>query len=183
MTADTNPAETRPLLLLVDDIPENLQVLATNLSDEYDLAFATNGQQAIDMAMENPPDLILLDVMMPGMDGYEVCRELRRRPKTATIPVIFVTARADTDDVVRGFDAGGMDYVTKPFRTAELRARINTHVQLKRLKSLLSICSYCGRIRNDTGEWERLDVHIMKHTGTQFSHGICPTCYEKVKID
>lgn len=129
---------TRFKLLIVDDIPENIKVLGNNLQrDGYVISFATNGEQAIDMAMKRVPDLILLDIMMPGMDGYEVCQQLKREERTRQIPVIFITARTEKTDIVRGFEAGAVDYVTKPFNIAELTARVQTHLELKQAKQII----------------------------------------------
>lgn len=117
--------------------------------------------------------------MMPGMDGYEVCRRLKQDITLSLVPVIFLTARADTEDVVKGFEAGCVDYVTKPFREAELRARVRTQLQLHQLRSLLPICMYCHDIRDEEGHWERVDAHLTKRTGVTFSHGLCPDCLKK----
>ncbi len=172
--------QNRPLVLLVDDVPENLQVLGQILQEEdVDIGLSASGQEALDFIREDPPDLILLDVMMPGMDGFAVCRQLKRMPAVSTIPVIFITARAETDDIVQGFDAGAVDYVTKPFKPAELKARVRTHLRLRQLESLLPICSYCNRIREADNHWERIDFFIHRRTGTNFSHGICPDCLKK----
>ena len=176
-------AVLKPLLLLVDDVPRNLQVLAGLLHDEYEIALATDGEQAISMAMERPPVLILLDVMMPKLDGFEVCRRLKKTIITSSIPIIFVTARTETADIVQGFTVGGVDYITKPYNHAELRARVRTHVQLHQLKSLLYMCSYCGRVRNDQNHWERLDLFIHRKTGRHFSHGVCGECSSKMLKD
>lgn len=174
-------AGRKPLVLIVDDVPENVQVLGNALRDEpYEIAVATCGQDALSFVVADQPDLILLDINMPGMDGFDVCRRLKKMPVAATIPVIFLTARADTEDVVSGFEVGGVDYITKPFKAAELKARVRTHLQLRQLKSLLSMCSYCNRIHQDDGTWERLDTYIFHKTGTSFSHGICPDCMKKV---
>jgi len=177
------PAECKPLLLLVDDMPQNLQVLTSHLGRDYDLAITTQGRQTLDMALAHPPDLILLDVMMPDLDGFEVCKALKANVKTATIPVIFLTARVDVDSVVKGFELGAVDYVTKPFRAAELRARVKTHVQLHQLKRFLSMCSYCHKIRNEKDEWERVDFYLYRKAGTLFSHGICPACRDHLLMD
>ncbi|OGV66450.1 MAG: hypothetical protein A2283_06945 [Lentisphaerae bacterium RIFOXYA12_FULL_48_11] len=169
----------KPLLLLVDDVSENLQLLAQHLKDDYELAFATDGEQAIAMATETSPNLILLDIMMPGIDGIETCRRLKKRPNTAAIPVIFLTAKTEVDDIVKGFEAGAVDYVNKPFRAPELRARVHAHVQLHRLKGLLHVCAQCQKIRNEENEWERIDHYVTRHTNTKFSHGYCPSCFKK----
>ena len=180
MDAKPEDKDKKPLLLLVDDVSENLQLLAQHLADDYELAFATDGEQAIHLANEVNPNLILLDVMMPGIDGYETCRRLKKNPGTKAIPIIFLTARTEIDDILKGFDVGGVDYVTKPFRSAELRARVRTHVELNRLKSLLCVCAQCQKIRNEKDQWERLDYYVTRYTRTTFSHGYCPDCYAKI---
>ncbi len=125
-------------LLIVDDLPENIKVLGSCLECEgYVLLFATSGEQAIEMALKTKIDLILLDIMMPGMDGYQVCRALKTEACTKDVPVIFITAKTEKEDIVRGFDAGGVDYVTKPFNAAELCARVRTHLELKKAKQII----------------------------------------------
>lgn len=121
-------------ILIVDDVPENLQVIAHALEsyENYVLHMAENGEQALQLVADKKPDLILLDVMMPGMDGFAVCRQLKSAPVTAEIPVIFITAKTDSESVVRGFQEGGVDYITKPFQVSELRARVETHLRLRR---------------------------------------------------
>jgi len=173
----------KPLLLLVDDVSENLQLLAQHLTNDYELAFATDGEQAIAMATETLPNLILLDIMMPGMDGIETCRRLKKKPVTAAIPVIFLTAKTEVEDIVKGFEVGAVDYVSKPFRAAELLARVKTHVQLHRLKGLLHVCAQCQKIKNDRNEWERLDHYVTRYTNTKFSHGYCPSCFKKFEAE
>jgi len=119
-------------LLLVDDTPANLEILAATLKPEgYKIAVATSGEQAIKVVAKLVPDLIFLDVMMPGMDGYQTCRELKANTAFASIPVIFITAKTQIEDVVEGFDAGGVDYITKPFRRQEVLARARTHLMLQ----------------------------------------------------
>jgi two-component system sensor histidine kinase/response regulator len=126
------PEHQKPLIFIVEDVPKNLQVLFHILKkEEYRIAAASNGRQALDMIPEARPDLVLLDVMMPEMDGFEVCRQLKKNPAAADIPIIFLTAKADTTDIVKGFEIGGVDYVTKPFNPAELLARVKTHLELK----------------------------------------------------
>lgn len=126
------PLEQRAQILVVDDEPRNLQLLGTLLrKGGYRVRFAGNGATCLASAREQTPDLILLDIMMPGMDGYEVCRQLKADDATRDIPVIFLTAKAQTDEVVDAFKAGGVDFVTKPFRARELLARVRTHVDLK----------------------------------------------------
>lgn len=121
----------KPLILLVDDNSKNLQVLGNLLKGIYKTAVAVNGEDALEFVKKRLPDVILLDVMMPGMDGFEVCRRLKSSPETRDIPVIFLTARTESEDVVKGFEVGGVDYVLKPFRREELLARVKTHVTLR----------------------------------------------------
>ncbi len=172
----------KQLVLIVDDTPLNIHLIANLLGTDYEIAMATNGEQALEMIKDTPPDLILLDVMMPGIDGYEVCRRLKNNLATNTIPVIFLTAKTEVDDVVRGFEAGGVDYVSKPFQALELKARVKTHIQFQQLKSLLSMCGHCNKIR-DGDTWENIDIFLHRKTGTSISHGMCPTCYKKVAKD
>ncbi len=125
--------EERPLLLLVDDTPANIKLLAGILEGEFRLAIATGGIQALDMALDTPPDLILLDVMMPDLDGFEVCKRLKAQKATASIPVIFLTAKTEAADIIEGFNSGGVDYLTKPFIREELLARVNVHLRIQHL--------------------------------------------------
>lgn len=127
--------ESNFLILIVDDIAKNLQLLGKILDNRgYRVLAATDGDQAIKAAKKHLPDLILLDIMMPGLSGYDVCRELKADEELSEIPVIFLTARSDEEDVIKGFDLGGSDYVTKPFNSGELLARIQTHLSLKKAR-------------------------------------------------
>ncbi|WP_348698441.1 two-component system response regulator [Duganella fentianensis] len=156
-----------PNLLLVDDEPTNLQVLRNILQDYYRLQFARNGQKALELAEQERPDLILLDVMMPGMTGLEVCRILKQHPQTSKIPVIFVTALSDADDEATGFEAGAVDYISKPVSPAVVKARVKTHLSLVRAEELektrLQIIHKLGKAAeykdNETG----LHVIRMSH--------------------
>ncbi len=122
-----------PLILIVDDNPINLNVLGNILQPSFkNIAVATGGLQALEFAAAERPDLVLLDVMMPDLDGIETCLRLKADPRTADIPVIFLTARIEPDDIVRGFEVGAVDYVAKPFNPHELLARVNTHLELAR---------------------------------------------------
>ena len=132
----TPPPSARPRILAVDDEAGNLQLLRHILQDEYQLLFAKNGPQALELVGRERPHLILLDVMMPGMTGYEACRLLKADPATADIPVIFVTALSEADDEVVGFEAGAVDYITKPVSPAIVRARVRTHLSLVRVDEL-----------------------------------------------
>ncbi|MDD3518491.1 MAG: diguanylate cyclase [Chromatiales bacterium] len=128
----------RPRLLVVDDQPINIQTLYQIFHADHEVFMATDGQQALDFCRHGmPPDLILLDVVMPGMDGLEVCRSLKADPATADIPVIFVTAQSDPADETRALEAGGVDFITKPVNPAVVRARVKTHLTLKAQSDLL----------------------------------------------
>ena len=125
-------------ILIVDDVPANLRILSEALESQgYRIQAATDGETAIKLVAASAPDLILLDVMMPGIDGYETCRRLKRLPETQHTPIIFITARTETEDVVAGFEAGGVDYLTKPFSEAEVHARVSTHLQIGYLTQAL----------------------------------------------
>lgn len=127
------PPSSKPTLLIVDDVPTNIDVLRGVLSDHYRLKAATGGARALQIAQQDPmPDLVLLDVMMPDMDGYDVCRHLKADPRTHHIPVIFVSARDDEDDHELGFDAGAVDYITKPIRPRIVLSRVAVHLAAHR---------------------------------------------------
>ena len=163
----TQAPDQRPRLLLVDDEPTNLQVLRHVLQADYRLLFATDGARALQVAREQLPDLVLLDIMMPNMDGYAVCRALKADAATASIPVIFITALTDSQDETAGFDVGGVDYLTKPVSPPVVRARVRTHLSLVRMDELretrLQIVQRLGRAAeykdNETG----LHVIRMSH--------------------
>ena len=125
-------------ILIVDDTPENLDILVGILKEDYRLKVATDGQSALELAAETPPDLILLDIMMPEMDGFEVCRRLKAEPRLGDVPVIFVSALGDLGSKVRAFTGGGVDYVTKPFQPDEVKARVVTHLELQRQRRELA---------------------------------------------
>ena len=195
MTHEGLPA---PRILIVDDVPRNVQLLASLLAREgYQLVAAVDGAQALESIREELPDLVLLDVMMPGMDGFEVCRHLKQDPATAEIPVIVLTARTEPEDLVHGFEVGAVDYVSKPFTATELLARVRTHLALKGaldreralrmqlesalanvklLSGLIPICASCKKIRDDQGFWLQVEAYVAAHSEATFSHGICPDC-------
>ena len=118
-------------VLIVDDTKFNVDIIVATLGKEYKLSVATSGNAALAQVKENPPDLILLDIMMPGMDGFEVCSKLKADPATSSIPIIFITAVHDLAQITKGFSLGAVDYITKPFRIPELRARVRTHLSLR----------------------------------------------------
>ncbi len=129
--------ERKPRLLVVDDQPTNIQVLYRVFADDCQVFMATSGAQALQTARQETPDVILLDVMMPEMDGYEVCRLLKQDSATRDIPVLFVTAHHEAQEETRGLDAGAVDFITKPINPAVVRARVRTHLTLKRQTDLL----------------------------------------------
>lgn len=191
-------------ILVVDDNAANIDVMLTFLEAEgYDLSIASSGEMALKIAQHNQPDLILLDVMMPGLDGYETCKQLKADESTAEIPVIFVTAKKEVEDIVKGFHSGGIDYISKPFRQEEVLSRVGTHLHLRRLlmakerlidklnralkevqtlQGLLPICSYCKKIKNEQGHWQKVETYIRSRTDAQFSHGICSECLKSIDI-
>lgn len=196
-------------ILIVDDIPDNIEIASTVLRKKgYDIEIALNGDEALSMIQSNEYNLILLDIMMPDMNGYDVCKKLKENPKTREIPVIFLTAKVDIEDMVKGFKVGAADYITKPFNIKEIVIRVNTHIELqkakaalkekyinekklnselksafskvKQLSGLLPICCYCKKIRDDEGYWQRVETYIAMHSEAEFTHGICKECGEKV---
>jgi len=125
-------------ILIVDDVVDNIQVAMNILKEEnYDFSYATSGEDAMELIENGDFDMILLDVMMPGLDGYEVCMRIRKDEKHKDIPIIFLTARADVDSLAKGFEVGGMDYIIKPFHANELLSRVKTHLELYRAKEIL----------------------------------------------
>jgi putative two-component system response regulator len=121
----------KPLVFVVDDVPENIQIALSHLKGlDLEFAYATSGEQALARIRRRIPDLILMDVMMPGMNGFATMQELRNSPETHSVPVIFLTARSEPEDVARGFELGGVDYITKPFHGIELRSRVRNHLEL-----------------------------------------------------
>ena len=128
----------KPTVLVVDDTPDNLTLITNLLKDRYRTKIATNGEKALKVAVTGtPPDLVLLDIMMPVMDGYEACRRLKADRKTSGIPVIFLTAKTEEADETLGFEAGAVDYITKPISPPILLARVETHLQLKAVRDFL----------------------------------------------
>jgi len=128
---------SRSLVLIVDDNTTNIDLLVNTLQAEYRLGIAKNGPKALEYVGKQKPDLVLLDIMMPGMDGYEVCQKLKADPETAAIPIIFITAMTETVNKTKGFELGAVDYITKPFHAAEVKARIRTHLSLEEMRRQL----------------------------------------------
>lgn len=144
------------LLLIVDDLPKNLQILGTILRGEgYNVAAATSGNQALSILENSLPDLILLDIMMPELNGYEVCEKLKIDAATSNIPVIFLTAKNEIEDKIKGFEVGAVDFISKPFDHAELLARIQTHLELKKSRDLIEEMN--KSLRAQTRELKKLN--------------------------
>jgi len=122
-------------ILIVDDTATNIDILSELLSDKYEIMAALDGEFALEIANDDLPDLILLDIIMPQMDGYDVCKRLKENPVTKDIPVIFITAKSDEESIEKAYDVGGIDYVTKPFKPKELLARVKTQLQVRKLIS------------------------------------------------
>ena len=126
-------------ILIVDDKPENIEILSNILKGKYEISIALNGKRALTVTDQIEPDLILLDIMMPVMDGYTVCEKLKSNEKTQNIPVIFLTSKSQTDDIVKGFNLGAVDYLLKPFNPVELSVRIKTHLDLQHSSRILRL--------------------------------------------
>ena len=127
----------KPLVLVVDDDPTNLRILVSKLNREYRLGVAKSGTKALEYMGKQIPDLVLLDVMMPDMDGYAVCEHIKRDPRLCDIPVVFISYVDDPSQKTRGFEVGGVDYITKPFHDAEVLARVRTHIMNKQMREQL----------------------------------------------
>jgi sigma-B regulation protein RsbU (phosphoserine phosphatase) len=191
-----------PRILVADDDPVSLRVLQKALEKwGHQVTVARDGTEAWQiLTRPEAPQMAILDWMMPGMDGPTICRRARAVPSPTVPYLILLTARNDYDDVVTGLEAGANDYVTKPFHQAELRARVRVGFrvlelqgrlsdrvldleaalkQVKQLHGLLPICMYCKKIRNDGDYWQQVETYISDHSEAEFSHGICPECYEK----
>ncbi len=184
----------KPRVMLVDDVAENLRILIELLKDDYQVTPLKSGKAALEKLAQDPlPDLILLDIVMPDMDGYELCAQLKTNPRTQEIPVIFITAVSEVMDDAKAFELGAVDYVPKPFNPLTVKARVNTHIQLYRtlrelqralqdirtLSGFIPICASCKKIRDDKGFWSQVEEYIQERSDAQFSHSICPDCVEK----
>ena len=176
-------------ILIADDDRMSTMMLSRSLERwGFEVVVAHDGISAWGHIVgDNPPALAIVDWMMPGLDGIELCRRIRATELAAPVYVILLTARTSRQDLVAGLEAGADDYLTKPFDPDELRARIHVGqrtlaliANIKRLSGLLPICSYCKRIRSDQNYWEQVESYITEHTDARFSHGICPTCFDKV---
>ncbi len=195
----------KPVVLIVDDVAVNLEILRALLEAEgWQISAATSGEEALEVVASDRPDLILLDVYMPGLNGFEVCRLLKKDDETRDIPVIFLTAAGEKEAILEGFGTGAVDYVTKPFVTPELLARVRTHIELKRhrderektiamlnkalleirtLRGIIPICANCKKVRDDGGFWQQVECYIAGHSEAEFTHGICPGCAKDLYPD
>lgn len=182
----------RPTILIVDDEISNIEIMNAVLEDDYDVCFATSGEDALITIHQSPPDLILLDILLPGIDGFEVCRTIKQNPELSDIPVIFTTGLGDTQDEIRGLSIGAIDYVTKPIEPIILRARVSNHVELKRLRDRLAdmavkdaltglhnrrslerhMTTECARLRREEG-WLSvimIDIDFFKQYNDTYGH-------------
>jgi response regulator RpfG family c-di-GMP phosphodiesterase len=199
--------DKRYRILAVDDEYINTQLIKSSLREDYDILTAVSGYEAIDLLKQYMPDLILLDVMMPDMSGFEVCKIIKADPALADIPVIFLTALDSQEGQLQGLELGGIDYVSKPFNLELLKLRVRNHLalkerndlvkeqrdllarqkgeleaalaQVKQLEGIIPICAYCKKIRDDKNSWHQLEAYISDHSEALFSHGICPDCLGK----
>ena len=201
----TENSLTKGNILVVDDTPVNLKILNRLLMDDgYNVRPVPNGRLALSGAKAIPPDLILLDIVMPDMDGFEVCRRLKADEQTRLIPIIFCSSLNEPTHKVKAFSEGGVDYILKPFQEEEVLARVHTHITLdslqkslreknielqkanielqkaldevKELSGMLPICCNCKDIRDDGGYWRQIESYISNHSKAQFTHSLCPKC-------
>jgi len=152
--------KNKQTILVVDDTTENIDILKGILSNHYRVKAATTGQKALEIAFSSPPDLILLDIVMPDINGYEVCLQLKKNPSTQKIPVIFVTALDDNEDEKRGFDLGAVDYITKPVSVPIVKSRVRTHLDLFDQNRALEI-----KVRQRTEELRQNRLNIIRQLG------------------
>lgn len=186
--------EDKPIVMIVDDAAENLRIIVELLKDDYRLIPLKSGKTALEKLAQDPlPDLLLLDIVMPEMDGYELCARIKADPRTEEIPVIFITAVSEVMDDAKAFELGAVDYVPKPFNPMTVKARVNTHIKLSRtlkelqnahkdiltLSGLIPICASCKKIRDDKGFWNQVENYIGDRSSVRFSHGICPDCVDR----
>ena len=190
----------RARILIVDDDPINIKLLTKSLHGDYDINTASNGCEAIGQVKSSPPDMIILDVMMPDLSGFDVCKAIKGEEAYADIPILFLTGEDSLEAEIAGLELGGIDYLRKPVNFDLLRLRVRNHVELKRrndivkeqvdqleaalgrisqLEGIIPICMYCKKIRDDQNSWHQLEQYITDHSDALFSHGICPDCNKK----
>ncbi len=196
----------RDKILIVDDEPLNVEILRSLLMDDYDVMVAQSGVEALAIAERVSPDLVLLDIVMPVMDGYEVFARLKQIEGLKDIPVLFITILSEAECEARGLGMGAHDYVVKPFIPTLVRLRVKNHLEFKRqrdtlaartaelektvaelrstqakvqkLEKLLPICAVCKKIRDGQGGWKHIDTYLNEKAGLEFSHGLCEACAE-----
>lgn len=193
------------ILIAEDDIVSRCILEKTLIAWGYEAIVTTNGREAWDvLKSENAPSMAILDIMMPEMDGLEICRSVRQLACPTPPYLILLTAMSGKEDVVKGIEAGANDYLTKPFHREELRVRVGVGMQMlalqrdltdrvkeledalarvTQLHGMLPICSYCKQIRDDQNYWHKVETYISSHADIRFSHGICPDCYARVKLE
>lgn len=196
------PLPAMPILVADDDVVSTRVLEATLRHWGHEVAVARDGLAAWEiLRREDAPKLAIIDWMMPGLEGPEVCRRVRALARSSPTYMILLTAKGKPDDVVLGLDSGADDFVTKPFDRQELRSRIRVGErvvglheameervkeletalsQVKQLKGLLPICAYCKKVRDDRNYWQRVETYIAAHSDARFSHGICPDCWKDV---
>ncbi len=199
--------ERRSIILAVDDEPFNIELIVASLGDEYEILTALCAQDAITLLREQTPDLILMDVMMPDMNGFDLCKIIKADKMCTDIPIIFLTFLDTREAASEGLELGGIEYLSKPIDFSLLRLRIRNHIALKnnielvkaqrdllaqqkleleailarvmQLEGIIPICSYCKKIRDDQNSWQPLEKYISEHSEARFSHGACPDCYDE----
>ncbi|SLM32118.1 Response regulator receiver protein [Desulfamplus magnetovallimortis] len=191
-------------ILIIDDTPSNLTMIGCILENSYDVRVAISGIEGLKQIFKEPPALVLLDIMMPEMDGYEVISQIKNTPEISHVPVIFLTALTEQDVEKKGLAMGAVDFIRKPILPELVLARVKIHLDLqnqkkmleiqaeelktineklkksleevKTLRGILPLCSFCKKIRNPNGEWIGVDEYIYLNSEADISHGLCPEC-------
>jgi response regulator RpfG family c-di-GMP phosphodiesterase len=191
-------------VLIVDDEPISVETLSMLLVRDYEVLMAHSGAEALEIVKTELPDVILLDIMMPELDGYEVFGRILQDPDLCDIPVLFITGMKESECETRGLELGAHDYLVKPYNASIVRLRVKNHLEFKlrndlvkrqrdlleqknaaleaamariiHLEGIIPICMYCKKIRNGSDLWEQLELYLSAHTEAKFSHGICPEC-------
>ena len=188
-------------VLIAEDDAVSRRLLHAGLARwGYEILVAGDGTEAWQMLQQQRPALLILDWLMPGMDGLEICRKARALPDFQSAYIILVTGRSTKEDIIQGLDAGADDYIIKPFYPGELRARISVGLRVaqlqlnladrvreledalakvKTLSGMLPICASCKKIRDDKGYWMQIESYVRDHSEAEFSHGVCPECAKK----
>ena len=188
-------------LIADDDLTYRRMLEALLTKWGYDLVVTSDGDAAWQVLhAPDAPQIAILDWMMPGKDGVEICRQIRESSQSDPKYIILLTSKGGKKDIVSGLDAGADDYITKPFESEELRARVQVGERILRLQSelatrvkelqealdqietlegILPICMYCKKIRNDQNYWQQVESYISQHSQAEFTHGLCPECFEK----